>query len=109
MTGKTPSGHTVRGGGGSGRFSASGVFKDSGTFLDFRSENADTILIRRVLMGKKGVITTVVTISMSGGDKGWKIKSGSGKYQGIHGSGKETGGVDDSGKLDITMNGSIRH
>ena len=54
MTGKTPLGHTVRGGGGSGRFSASGAFKDSGTFLDFRSENADTILIRRVLMGKKG-------------------------------------------------------
>lgn len=109
MTGKTPLGHTVRGGGGSGRFSASGAFKDSGTFLDFRSENGDTILIRRVLMGKKGVVTTVVTISMSGGDKGWKIKSGSGKYQGIHGSGQEIGGVDGSGNLDITMNGSIRH
>jgi hypothetical protein len=109
MTGKTPLGHTVRGGGGSGRFSASGAFEDSGTFLDFRSENGDTILIRRVLTGKKGVITTVVTISMSGGDKGWKVKSASGKYQGIRGSGREIGGVDDSGKIDITMNGSIRH
>ncbi len=62
-----------------------------------------------MLRGKSGVVTTLVTISMSGGDKGWKIKSGSGKYQGIHGSGQEVGGVDGSGNIDITMNGSIRH
>jgi hypothetical protein len=45
------------------------------------------------LTGKKGVITTVVTISVSGGDKGWTIKSGSDSYKGIQGKGRETGGA----------------
>jgi hypothetical protein len=108
LVGKTAS-DAVRGGGGTGRFTASGAVADSGTFVDFRSEDADSIRIRRVLNGKHGKITTVISIDKSAGDKGWKILSATDAYNGTRGKGQEVGGVDDSGKIVITMRGSVTH
>lgn len=107
LEGKTPASDSVRGGGGSGTFTLSGAVSDSGTFLDYRRQKGESIVIRRVLTGKTGKLTMVIHISTSSGDKGWRVVSGSGAYAGAHGRGDESGGVDGSGNLSITMNGSL--
>ncbi len=107
LTGKTPASDSVRGGGGSGTFTLTGTVTDSGAFVDYRRQKGGSILIRRVLTGKNGKLTMVIHISTTGGDKGWKITSGSGSYAGAQGKGEELGGVDSAGNIDITMNGSL--
>jgi hypothetical protein len=107
LKGKTPASDSVRGGGGSGKFTVSGTVTDSGTFVDYRRQKGETILIRRVLTGKDGKVTVVIHISTTEGDKGWKVTTGSGSYAGAQGNGEELGGVDAAGNIDITMNGSI--
>lgn len=107
LKGKTPPSGSVRGGGGSGKFTVSGTVTDSGTFVDYRRQEGSSILIRRVITGKNGRLEMVIHISMIDGDKGWKITSGSGSYTGAHGKGRESGGVDSAGNIDITMNGSL--
>jgi hypothetical protein len=107
LTGKTPASDSVRGGGGSGTFTLTGTVTDSGAFVDYRRQKGGSILIRRVLTGKNGELTTVIHISTTEGDKGWKITSGSGSYEGARGKGEELGGVDSAGNIDITMNGSL--
>jgi hypothetical protein len=107
LKGKTPASDSVRGGGGSGRFTLSGTVTDSGAFVDYRRQKGGTILIRRVLTGKHGKVTVVIHISTTEGVKGWKITSGTGSYAGARGAGEELGGVDSAGNIDITMNGSL--
>ena len=97
----------MRGGGGSGTFTLTGTVTDFGAFVDYRRQKGGSILIRRVLTGKNGKLTTVIHISTTEGDKGWKITSGSGSYEGAQGEGDELGGVDSAGHIDITMNGSL--
>ena len=77
LKGKTPASDSVRGGGGSGTFTLTGTVTDSGAFVDYRRQKGGSILIRRVLTGKHGKLTTVIHISTTEGDKGWKITSGS--------------------------------
>ena len=107
LKGKTPASDSVRGGGGSGTFTLTGTVTDSGAFVDYRRQKGDSILIRRVLTGKNGKLTTVIHISTTEGDKGWRVTSGSGSYEGAQGKGEELGGVDSAGNIDITMNGSL--
>jgi hypothetical protein len=107
LKGKTPASDSVRGGGGSGTFTLTGTVRDSGAFVDYRRQKGASILIRRVLTGKNGKLTTVIHISTTEGDKGWRITSGSGSYEGAQGKGEELGGVDSAGNIDITMNGSL--
>jgi hypothetical protein len=107
LKGKTPASDSVRGGGGSGKFTLSGTVTDSGTFIDYRRQKGDSIVIRRVFTGKNGRLTTVIHISTTAGDKGWKVRSGSGGYEGSTGKGEELGGVDSAGNIDITMSGSL--
>ena len=107
LTGKTPASDSVRGGGGSGKFTVSGTVTDSGTFVDYRRQKGDSILIRQVLTGKNGQVTMLIHISTTEGDKGWRITTSSGSYAGARGKGEELGGVDSAGNIDITMNGSV--
>ena len=108
LKGKTPASDSVRGGGGSGTFTLTGTVTDSGAFVDYRRQKGGSILIRRVLTGKNGRLTTVIHISTTEGDKGWKVTSGSGSYEGEpSGKGEELGGVDSAGNIDVTMNGSL--
>ena len=69
----------MRGGGGSGKFTLSGTATDSGTFVDYRRQQGDSILIRRVLTGKNGKVTVVIHIDATEGDKGWRILGWHGK------------------------------
>ena len=91
LKGKTPASDSVRGGGGSGRFTVSGTVTDSGTFVDYRRQEGISILIRRVLTGKNGKVKMVIHISPTEGDKGLEDHVGLGKLCGCGGQGRGTG------------------
>lgn len=81
---------------GTGHFTMSGAISDAGAVTDYRTAKGHKVLVRRVVAGKKGMITFVVTLDMSApvGSLGdWTITSGTQGYAGMHGSGKQT--VDD--------------
>jgi hypothetical protein len=73
---------------GHGHCTLTGVLHDSGPDIGYRTQNGETILIRRVITGAKGTITFVITIPMaSGGGEPWTITSGTGAYAELHGRG----------------------
>jgi hypothetical protein len=84
------SGVEVTGGGvsGHGHCTLTGVLHDGGRATDYRTQNGETALIRRVVTGAKGTITFVVTIHLAnGGGEPWTITSGTGAYANLHGRG----------------------
>ena len=64
--------------GGVGRFTISGAVSDSGTTAAYRTEKPATVLIRRVMVGKKGTFSLLLTIYKARGVKLWTITSGTG-------------------------------
>ena len=77
---------------GTGHFKISGAISDGGAVTDHRSVKGDKMLIRRVVVGKKGIITFLVTLDMSAPSAlgHWTITSATKSYDGLHGSGKQT-------------------
>ena len=84
---------------GRGRFRAAGAFVDTGRVVADRSQigdayftNGPVIILRFVTRGNKGTITYRVTIVThrftAGPSRRWAIVSGTGKYKGLHGSGR---------------------
>src|SRR5215471_21278451 len=47
---------------GTGRCAMTGMLHDSGQATDYRTQNGETAIIRRVITGAKGTITFVITI-----------------------------------------------
>ena len=81
---------------GTGHFTISGAITDAGAVTDHRTVNGDKVLIRRVVVGRKGMITFLVTLDMTAPSTAlgrWTITSGTKSYEGLHGNGKQT--VDD--------------
>ena len=76
---------------GRGRFRISGAINDRGTTRAHRTVKSTTVVIRRVMTGKKGTFRLVLTIPKAGGDKTWKITSGTRAYKGLHGKGAPGG------------------
>jgi len=73
---------------GTGHCTITGIVHDSGPDTDYRTQNGETALIRRVVTGAKGTITFVITINLaSGGGEPWTIKSGTKSYAKLHGRG----------------------
>jgi hypothetical protein len=60
----------------------SGALQDRGPATDYRTQNGETALIRRVVTGAKGTITFLITIPLDGGTGGepWTITSGTKSY-----------------------------
>jgi hypothetical protein len=84
------SGIDVTGGGvaGTGRCAMTGMLNDSGRATDYRTQNGETALIRRVVTGAKGTITFLITIHLAnGGGEPWTITSGTKTYAKLHGRG----------------------
>ena len=87
---ETLTGADVTNGGvsGTGHCTLTGRLHDSGPTTDYRTQTADTILIRRVVAGAKGTITFVIKIPTVGaGGEPWTITSGTGTYTKLHGRG----------------------
>jgi hypothetical protein len=86
----TGQGQDVTDGGvsGTGHCTITGMLHDSGPTTDYRTQNGETALIRRVVTGAKGAITFVITIHLaSGGGEPWTITSGTKTYTKLHGRG----------------------
>jgi len=87
---ETLSGQDVTGGGvsGTGRCMLTGVLHDSGPATDYRTQNGQEVLIRRVVAGAKGTITFVITIPLANGSREpWTIRSGTKTYTDLRGRG----------------------
>jgi hypothetical protein len=81
---------------GTGHFKISGAISDDGRVTDHRTVKGNTVLLRRVVVGKKGMITFLVTLDMSARSNALghsTITSATKTYEGLCGSGKQT--VDD--------------
>ena len=89
---------------GTGHFTISGAISDAGAVTDYRTVKGSKVLIRRVVVGKKGMIVFLVTLDMSGPPNApgqWTITSATKSYEGMHGRGKQT--VDDFGSSPATF------
>jgi hypothetical protein len=79
---------TDRGVSGTGHCALTGMLHDNGRATDYRTQNGETALIRRVITGAKGTITFLITIHLvSGGGEPWTITSGTKAYTRLHGRG----------------------
>jgi len=73
---------------GSGHCTMTGMLHDNGPATDYRTANAITVHIRRVITGAKGTITFMITIPLvGGGGERWTITSGTKTYTKLHGHG----------------------
>jgi hypothetical protein len=75
---------------GTGHFTISGAIADAGAVTDYRTVKGNKVLIRRVVVGKKGTITFLITLYQSASVPGkWTITSTTRTYKGLHGSGAQ--------------------
>ena len=78
---------------GTGHFTISGAIADAGPETDYRTVKGTKVLIRRVVVGKKGTITFLITLYTTAPSTAlgrWTITSATGSYKGLHGSGEQT-------------------
>jgi hypothetical protein len=75
---------------GTGHFTISGAITDVGTVVDYRTVKGTKVLIRRVVVGKKGTITFLITLGGTLVLGRWTITSATKSYKGLHGSGEQT-------------------
>src|SRR6201989_1513024 len=78
---------------GTGHFTVSGAISDAGAVTDYRTVKGSKVLIRRVVIGKNGRITFLITLDMSAPSTAlgrWTITSATRSYEGLHRSGKQT-------------------
>jgi hypothetical protein len=80
---------------GTGHFTIAGAISDAGAVTDYRTVKGSKVLIRRVVVGKKRIITFLVTLDMGAPSTlgHWRITSATKSYEGLHGGGRQT--VDD--------------
>jgi hypothetical protein len=92
---------------GTGRCTLTGAIDDRGKVTDYRTEVGNTALIRRVVVGRKGTITFLITIDLVTGAEPWSVRSGSRLYRGLHGKGRQV--VDDFSSTPATfvMKGTV--
>jgi hypothetical protein len=93
--------------GGKGRFTLSGTLSDRGTTASYRTEKSATVLIRRVMVGKKGTFKLLLTIYKARGVKLWTITSGTGVYANINGRGTEDSAVFNGDKGVFVLTGTV--
>jgi hypothetical protein len=92
---------------GVGRFRISGAISDRGTTRARRTVKSTTVVIRRVMVGKKGTFRLVLTIPKAGGDKVWRITSGTRAYKGLHGTGTEDSAIFSGTLGDFMLSGKV--
>ena len=76
---------------GTGHCTLIGALHDRGPATDYRMQNGETALIRRVVTGAKGTITFLIRIPLGGvpGGEPWTITSGTKTYTKLHGRGHQ--------------------
>jgi hypothetical protein len=72
-----------------GRFTLTGAINDRGTYIDYRSVRGQVAKVRKVLIGREGAITIVITIHLgTESPPPWSIVSGTKSYVGLHATGR---------------------
>ena len=92
---------------GSGHCTLTGAISDKGAVTDYRRVTGNTARIRRVLVGKKGTITFLITINLSTGAEPWSITSGTKAYKGLHGKGRQVVDKFDATPAMFVMKGTV--
>ena len=95
---------------GTGHFTVSGAVSDAGTVTDYRTVKGTKVLIRRVVVGKKGMITFLVTLDMSAPSTAlgqWTITSATKSYHGLRGAGKQTEDNSQSSPATFALAGTV--
>ena len=92
---------------GTGHCTIRGAINDKGRATDYRTQIANTALIRRVVVGRQGTIAFLIRINLSTGSEPWTVKSGTGAYRGLRGEGRQV--VDDflSTPATFVMKGTV--
>jgi hypothetical protein len=92
-----------------GHFMISGAITDKGRVTDYRTPKGNKVLIRRVVVGKEGTITFLITLYSGFAPGRWTITSATKSYKGLHGSGAQT--VDNTGSTPatFTLAGNVSH
>lgn len=86
--GSRGSGVTNGGVASTGHFIATGAIEDRGTYTDYRSVRDQIAKVRKVLVGRKGTITIVITIHLGTESPApWTVTSGTKRYARLHGQG----------------------
>jgi hypothetical protein len=90
-----------------GYFTVSGAITDRGKCTAYRTDKPTKTLIRRVLVGKKGTINLLVTISKTAFTKLATISSGTRAYRRLHGRGTEPSVIFSGRKAVVTLKGTV--
>ena len=90
-----------------GRFTISGAITDKGRVTDYRTPKGNKVLIRRVVVGKDGTITFLITLYS--GVQRWTITSATKSYKGLRGSGAQTMDNTGSTPATFTLAGTVSH
>jgi hypothetical protein len=98
--------HVTNGGAlATGHFTISGALTDKGRVADYRTAKG---LIRRVVTGKDGTITFLITLH-GVAPASWTITSATKSYRGLHGSGAQTADNAGSTPATFTLAGTVSH
>jgi len=105
--GLSPTGVTDGGVAGAGRCTITGALHDSGPATDYRTQNGETAIVRRVVTGAKGTITFMIRIDMVSGREPWTITSGTKTYAKLHGRGNEVVDNYDGSPATFVLKGTV--
>jgi hypothetical protein len=95
---------------GSGHCTLTGALHDSGPDTDYRTQTPDTITIRKVITGAKGMITLVIKIpQVGGGGEQFTITSGTGAYAKLHGHGLQVVDNYQATPANFVLKGTVSH
>jgi hypothetical protein len=90
-----------------GHLTISGAITDKGRVTDYRASKGHKDLTRRVVVGKDGTITFLITLYS--GVQRWTITSATNSYKGLHGTGAQTADNTGSTPATFTLAGTVSH
>ena len=91
-----------------GHFTLTGAISDNGTYIDYRSVRGQVAKVRKILIGKKGTITIVITIRLGTESPApWTIVSGTKSYVGLHATGRLIVDNYDSDPYTFVLSGTV--
>jgi hypothetical protein len=90
---------------GHAKFVATGAIADTGTLVINGRQSGGIVYTKLRFTGRKGTLRVNEKIII-GGAHTWTLTSGTGAYDGVHGTGTEGGAPDSSGHIHVLMNGT---
>jgi hypothetical protein len=83
--------------------------RTSGRVTDYRTAKGNKVFIRRVVVGKNGTITFLITLYLGVEPGHWTITSATKSYTGLHGNGAQRVDNYASTPATFTLAGTVSH